>query len=73
MDAGFRCEPENKKTRRDEDAGYKANFEANLGSKVATCFCLTRYNVMIQVEAVHRELKVTLAKCDILHDRRYLP
>jgi hypothetical protein len=25
--------------------------------------------VMIQVEAVHRELKVTLAKCDILHDR----
>lgn len=62
MDAGFRCEAENKKTRRDEDAGYKANFEANFGSKVATCFCRAMFNVMIQVVAVPRELKVTLAK-----------
>jgi hypothetical protein len=56
VDASFRCEPEDKNTRRDEDAGYKSNFEADLGRNMAACFRLARGNMVFLIEAVYDAL-----------------
>jgi hypothetical protein len=56
VDASFRCEPEDKNTRRDEDTSYKSNFEADLGGDIAACFRLMRGNMILLIEAVYDAL-----------------
>ena len=57
VDIGFRRESKYKKTRRDENASYNADFETNLGSHCASCFCITRCDMIFLVQTVPRVLR----------------
>jgi hypothetical protein len=52
VNAGFGCETEYEDAGRNKDAGYETDFKTDLGSDCASCFGVSRCNMVFLIKTV---------------------